>query len=568
MPNVVERLAAGSIQPLAAVLAVYYAVLAVSHSQFLEPPASTWMSAIAALTTAAAAVVLWRARAGALQAHGHLGIVFLATLALANSLAHLAATGEPRQSSSIGLVLLGCGLLLFSWRWLAVFIAVSASAWLWIAASWPNDADWTHYAFLIFSSALLAATTFTIRMRALRSVERMRAAANEAELEAKARQLQKAESLSVLAGGVAHDLNNALVGVLGNADLASSSLPPDHAARAYVDAIHDSGERASELAGQLLHFSGKGRFVSEPISLPAILAEMERTLHGIMPEPVQLEVDIAPDVPTVEGDPLQVATMIENLVINGADAAADSGSSVRVELGRFEGRPQTQDDFVHGAETPPGVYATIRVRDDGPGLDAATRERMFDPFYTTKNAGRGLGLAVVSGIVRAHGGAILVGSQRHDGASVTVLLPSAQVSAAPQPDATNGVATGRGATVLVADDDPAVRWVAREALRNAGHRVIEAKNGLEALERFRNGDAEIELVLLDATMPMMGGGQVVAEVRDARARFILTCGHGDEVPKDVGDRLSGVLRKPFGAAELVAIVEKTLAGEQPDRLQA
>ena len=560
MRAVTDRLAAGNLRPLAAGLAVYYAILAVAHSQVLQGRAAVLMTALAAGTVVLLAAVFLMSRSKAVVDRAHLTTVFMGALAMANSLAHLAVTAEPKQTTNVAIVMIAGGLILYSRLWLAITLSASFVSWLWIADSWPPEADWTHNLFMVFSACVVAALTLMVRMRAIENLEGMKLAVRQAELDAKLQRLHKVESLGLMAGGVAHDLNNVLVGVLGNADLAKRSLPADSPAQTYLHELEDAGRRASALAGQMLAFSGKGRFVSEPLSLRAIVRDAERLVRASISKNVKLDITIAPDVPPVEGDATQIQQVIFNLVLNAAEASGDKPGQIYFQVDRFETQEPLKERAAQGGEAPPGVYARMTVRDQGGGMEEATLERMFDPFYTTKQAGRGLGLATASGIVRAHGGVIQVESRPGEGATVAVLLPQgSRVPEAPLKRLRPSQAKlPKGATVLVADDELAVRWVVRETLRNAGIRVLEAKNGLEALQQIRNPTHSIDLALLDLTMPLMTGQQVMKETADLPIRVVLMSGYSDRLVREAAGPSVPFLHKPFTAEELLQQVEAAI----------
>ncbi|MDQ2670203.1 MAG: ATP-binding protein, partial [Gemmatimonadota bacterium] len=239
------------------------------------------------------------------------------------------------------------------------------------------------------------------------------------------RHTQKLESLGVLAGGIAHDFNNLLTGILGNASLALNALssddPPQVAAPLLNDVIRAS-ERAADLTRQLLAYAGKGQFVVEPVDLGASVAELLPLLSASIPRNVELRLEHGEDLPRIEADPTQLNQLVMNLVINGAEAIGADGGNVTVRVGRTQvAEPEAGPD---GAEVEPGTYVALEVRDSGCGMPPETLDRIFDPFFSTKFLGRGLGLAAVQGIVRAHRGTIRVTSTPDEGTTFVVLLPA------------------------------------------------------------------------------------------------------------------------------------------------
>ncbi len=359
------------------------------------------------------------------------------------------------------------------------------------------------------------------------------------------RETQKLESLGVLAGGVAHDFNNLLVGILGNASLALETIATGDPARPLLEGVLQASERAAALTGQLLAYSGKGRFVLQPIDVSRLVRDIVGLIHTSIPKYVQLDLALESGLPLVEADASQIEQLVMNLVINGAEAIQTPAGIVRVKTSR---------ERVDGED-----FLKLEVADTGCGMDEATKERIFDPFFTTKFTGRGLGLAAVLGIVRGHRGSIRVETAPGQGSRFTVLLPSVSAAA---PAAELKTAAGRGTgTVLVIDDESIVRETARLALERFGYTVKLAADGREALEQLASFP-EISLVLLDLTMPVMGGEETLRELKRMRPdlRVILSSGYNelDAIQRFEGKGLAGFLQKPYTAERLAEKV-KTVA---------
>jgi PAS domain S-box-containing protein len=240
------------------------------------------------------------------------------------------------------------------------------------------------------------------------------------QLEQKLREAQKLESLGVLAGGLAHDFNNLLTGIIGNAGLALDKLPPDDPVRENLADVMCAGESAAHLTRQMLAYAGKGRFVIQPLNLSDAVRESARAIQTSIPKKVRLELDLDDQIPVVDADAVQIQQLILNLVMNGAEAIGDQGGTVSVST--------TGTEIAEGqaGDLRPGVYACLAVADNGCGMDEPTRARMFDPFFSTKFTGRGLGLAAVSGIVRGHDGGLSVSSVPGKGSMFRVFLPASQ----------------------------------------------------------------------------------------------------------------------------------------------
>ncbi|MGH2607937.1 MAG: hybrid sensor histidine kinase/response regulator, partial [Tepidiformaceae bacterium] len=327
-----------------------------------------------------------------------------------------------------------------------------------------------------------------------------RRAAEQAMLQA-----QKLESLGVLAGGIAHDFNNLLVGILGNAGLALMEMAPEAPGRDTIREIELAGQRAADLVRQMLAYSGKGRFLIEPIDLNAIIDEMSHLTRASISKTVVIEHRFAGELPAVQVDATQIRQLIMNLVVNASDAIGDRDGTVSIHTGLIHADPAYLADTLLAGELVEGDYVFVEVADTGEGMDEATRARIFDPFFTTKFAGRGLGLAAVLGIVRGHGGAIRVSSEPGCGTSIRVLIPAAREPAASAPEALLDAPPVAAGTVLVVDDEPSVRHVTSRALERMGYTVLLAADGEAAIDLFQQQAGALACVLLDLTMPRMSG---------------------------------------------------------------
>jgi PAS domain S-box-containing protein len=395
--------------------------------------------------------------------------------------------------------------------------------------------------------------------------DRKRAEDERRQLEAQMQHAQKLESLGVLAGGIAHDFNNLLTGVLGHASLALMDLPPDAPACHSLQQIEVAARRAADLTRQLLAYSGKGRFLLAPVDLSRIIEETAALLKTVVSKKATLHFDFAPQLPTVIADPAQIRQIVMNLLTNASEALGDGPGAITLRTGKeYATRAYLAAPHVP-ADIPEGGYIFLEVTDTGGGMDAHTLERIFDPFFSTKFTGRGLGLAAVLGIVRSHRGAIKVKSEAGRGSTFKVLLPPADLQTGDASDAAlkSGEWRGRG-VVLVVDDEDAVRTVARETLERAGFEVLLASDGRAGIELFREKQADIAAVLLDGTMRQPDGDAVFRELRRLRpdVRVILMSGYNEQglAGSAIGPELAGFLQKPFHAAELLATVRRALDG--------
>ena len=405
------------------------------------------------------------------------------------------------------------------------------------------------------------------------------------EMERRLLHAQKLESLGVLAGGIAHDFNNILAGIMGYADLALAELPASEPARENVEVIKTAAQRAADLTGQMLAYSGKGKFVVEPLSLSRMVVDSEKMLAMSVSKKATVTYDLAANLPMIEADAAQISQVIMNLVINASEALGEHGgaiavstSAVRCKAGEFS-RSQSGADwqpvtFPAGwqpAPLPEGLYVCLEVKDTGCGMDGQTLAKIFDPFYTTKFAGRGLGLAAVHGIVRGHEGAIHVSSQPGMGTTFQVLFPASAlavsaVSAVPavstvpsEAEATVGQGSG---TVLVVDDDELVRKLAGRMIARCGFSALLASGGREAIRLFREHQQEVTCVVLDLAMPDLDGGETFRELRRIcpDVRVILCSGYSEEAATEpfAGQGLAGFLQKPYKLSTLIARIQEAL----------
>jgi nitrogen-specific signal transduction histidine kinase len=381
------------------------------------------------------------------------------------------------------------------------------------------------------------------------------------------RQAQKLESIGVLAGGIAHDFNNLLTGIMGNAGLARRAVLSGRYEKAgeMLNDVLKASERAADLTRQLLAYAGKGQFVIQPVDVCKLVSEVSTLIRASISKKITLVLDVPDECAPVEGDRTQLQQLIMNLVINGGEAIGDGPGTLTVRI-RTEHLSERRERLrTAGFPISQGDYIRIDVIDTGQGMDKETRDRIFEPFFTTKFLGRGLGLSAALGIVRGHRGAIGVRSEPDQGTTFTVLLPvhlatvpirRSGAEASPERDL-SGVGT-----VLVVDDDQAVRALAASVLEEAGYTVELAENGIHAIERLRELGQAVSLILLDLTMPELGGAEAAPELRRIQPDIpiVAMSGYGDA---EVAERFSGAhiddyLPKPFGPDQLAAKVRNVL----------
>ena len=393
--------------------------------------------------------------------------------------------------------------------------------------------------------------------------ERRQAEEGRARLEAQMREVQKLESLGVLAGGIAHDFNNLLMAIVGNADLAKLALEADSPALASLEEITRVSLRAADLCGQMLAYSGRGRFVIGRYDLSEMVGEMTQMLEVSVSKKASLHYDLAPALPAVEVDATQLRQIIMNLITNASEALGGEAGAITFTTGVTACGGDYLAGCYLGENLTAGPYVFLEVTDSGSGMDEDTRRRIFEPFFTTKFTGRGLGLAVVIGIVRGHQGAIRVASAPGQGTTFRVLLPAVawrpeDRTASPAP----GAPLHRSGTVLLVDDDPAVRRVGERMLARLGFKVISAAHGREGLEAFRERQGKIDCVILDLTMPEMAGDEVFRELKSLQQDVcvILSSGYTEE---DVARRFAdtgpaGFVQKPYTLANLQSTLNHVL----------
>ncbi|MGE0354492.1 MAG: PAS domain S-box protein [Gemmatimonadales bacterium] len=385
------------------------------------------------------------------------------------------------------------------------------------------------------------------------------------ELEAQVRQSQKLEAVGALAGGLAHDFNNIMTAIIGYADLLLEELPADLPHRQDAHEIRAAADRAAALTRQLLAFSRRQVLQPRILNLNTVVAGLEKMLGRLIGEHIRFETVLSPDLGRVSADPGQLEQVIMNLVINARDAMPGGGRLTVATMNVEHGEPQTPQDRL----MPAGQYVLLSVSDTGAGMDAATRARIFEPFFSTKGMGQGtgLGLATVYGIVKQSNGFIWVISEPGQGATFRVYLPRVDnpldSPAAPPPPRE---ASGGTETILLVEDEPSVLTIARTALRRAGYSVLHAPDGesamaLEAVHRGR-----IHLLLTDVVMPGMNGRELAERVRSRRpeARVLYMTGYtGDAIAREgILDPAVAYLEKPFTAADLLVKVREVLESEK------
>src|SRR5450755_785633 len=379
--------------------------------------------------------------------------------------------------------------------------------------------------------------------------DRVAADRHRGVLESKLLDAQKLESLGILAGGIAHDFNNLLTGILGNVSLMRLELPVTSALREHVDQIESVTIRAADLCRQLLAYSGKGRFVVRALDTSELVRQTAPLLRLSVGKNATLRLDLAEMLPAVDADATQMRQVTMNLVVNAAEALGERAGVIGIATGVLHAEGDYLRTTFLAPELAEGKYVFIEVSDNGCGMGPATQAKIFDPFFSTKFTGRGLGLSAVLGIVRGHNGAIKVYSELGRGTTLKLLFPAADAAVQKESAARPQPVLERRGTVLVVDDEEVVRGVAARILGSYGFDVILATDGRDGVARFRERHAEITVVLMDLTMPAMDGVEAFREIRalDDRVPVLLMSGYNeqDAVTRFAGKGLAGFVQKPF-----------------------
>jgi PAS domain S-box-containing protein len=379
------------------------------------------------------------------------------------------------------------------------------------------------------------------------------------KLETKLQQTQKLESLGLLAGGIAHDFNNLLTAILGHASLVSADVAPTSPVGESICMIEESARRAAELCRQMLAYSGRGRFSVRPVDLSSFVQGVVGLLRVSIGKNCHIIQNLTPGLPLIEADTTQLQQVVMNLVINAAEAIGPQEGTIQLATRSLRAERTLLDTMYLAQDVVEGEYVELKISDSGCGMSAETLARVFDPFFTTKFTGRGLGLAAVLGIVRGHNGAIRVESAPGTGTTFTLLFPVAAGSTLPAPDAVPTVVPvnqARARTALVVDDEASVRALAKTMLERWGYRVLIANDGEEGVTQFRAHQEKIDIVLLDLTMPKLGGAGVFRVIRHRAPTvpILLMSGFNEstETQQMVEQGCAGFIQKPFTAQTLQA----------------
>ena len=393
--------------------------------------------------------------------------------------------------------------------------------------------------------------------RELREAENRR---EHRRAEQRMRQLEKFEAIGKLAGGIAHDFNNVIGAIMGWAELGGEQVPANSRAADYFLKIRDQSERAAGLTRQLLAYARRQILLPQNVNLNEIIADTTALLQKVIGEHIEFKTVLAPDLQITKADATQMGQVLLNLCFNARDAMP-SGGQLLIETRTVQ---LDRDYCWRHADVDPGMYVQMSVSDTGIGMDAGTIEKIFEPFFTTKEIGKGtgLGLATVFGIVNQHRGIVDVYSEVGKGTVFHVYLPVSKGTAKMRQQIDEPALRGGNETILVAEDHEALRETSRETLEALGYKVILARNGEEAVEKFLQNKTEISLLLLDVVMPKSSGLDAYLKLSETKPNVpvIFTSGYSEEgvLLASMAENGGILLQKPYGPKILARKIRELL----------
>jgi signal transduction histidine kinase/CheY-like chemotaxis protein len=389
---------------------------------------------------------------------------------------------------------------------------------------------------------------------------------HEMQLERQLRQSQRMEAIGTLAGGIAHDFNNTLASIITCSEMAIEETSPGEPIQELLDVILRSGLRGKNLVKQILTFSRQGEQERQEVNVELVVGECLKLLRTSLPASIEIRLNLDGNLGLILADPTQIHQIVMNLCTNAVHAMHRQGRGVmdiRLENVYFD-----DCDAVRFCDLPPGHYLRLRVQDSGHGMDEATMERIFDPFFTTKcqTEGTGLGLSVIHGIVRSHGGAISVESKPGQGALFTVLLPCITSAITPESGEKRHSVPIGSESILLVDDEEDVVFSAQLMLRHLGYHVVVCTDPCHAIQRFSDRSESFDLVITDQTMPNMNGTELARELTRIRPGIpvILCTGYDPALSGATNDRgepaefIREVLIKPLERNEMAGIIRRVL----------
>jgi signal transduction histidine kinase/ActR/RegA family two-component response regulator len=487
------------------------------------------------------------------------------------------------------LSVMGASIAIASYFWYAIVLVTGASAWSLIARQTMTIEDLLQHGIAFFAAGIMGFLFIYARLAVFRRLEtyrlrdqesrrvmttalddmrnevlqRRQVEAEKQKLEGQLLQSQKMEAIGRLAGGVAHDINNMLAAIKSSAEIVLEEIPKESPHWNDLEVILSACKRGEDLTHNLLGFARLGKYRREYINIENVVSEVQALLFRTIPKKIQITSQHEGTVRHIVGDPSQINQVLVNLVLNSVDAMKSGGLIVirtqRIVL-------NASDDRVKTMELEPGAYAQLEVIDTGEGMDAKTAARAFEPFFTSKSPGEGtgLGLAMVYGTVKNHGGAVTLTSEPNVGTTVTVLLPEHVTSSIP--DTFRPIEKQRSPSstrrILLVDDEPLIRQSIERMLRRLGHQVTAADGGRDAVEKLMKAPSAYDLVMLDLMMPVMDGEETFEALRRIHADIdiLLMSGYTKEAMADrlISRGAIGFVHKPFDFEEVTRLIHATL----------
>jgi signal transduction histidine kinase len=398
------------------------------------------------------------------------------------------------------------------------------------------------------------------------AIENVRLLEHEQQQKERLLQSQKMEAIGTLAGGVAHDFNNLLTVILGNTELAFHKLGPDDSVRHRLVEVEKAAKRASVLTRQLLAFSRRQQMERRNINLNEAIGEIMKLLHRIIGADIEVRVKAGSTLSAIFADPAQIEQVVMNLAVNARDSMPQGGQ-LKIETSNITLDESYQEQYAY---VQPGKYVEMIVSDTGSGMDEQTKARIFEPFFTTKEVGKGtgLGLAMVYGIVKQHDGYINVESELGHGTTFRILLPEIQSTVERDALAVQPAVIGGGETILVAEDEEALRNLAKDVLEELGYKVLLAKDGEEAIRLYAENCDRVDMLLLDVMMPRMGGPRAYESITELAGKIptIFMTGYSSELvqsrflEQNIDIKESGVIviQKPYSVDGLGRKIREVL----------
>ena len=376
-------------------------------------------------------------------------------------------------------------------------------------------------------------------------------------LENHLRHAQKMEAIGTLAGGIAHQFNNALFAIIGNTELLQMKSPGNENIKTYLSAVKAPLDRMTGLTDQLLAYAQDGNHQSTAVSIQKLVLDTVSLVQHTTDPRVRIETDLPAEVLNVEVDIAQMQMAISAILSNAAEAIEGKG---RIKISAGNGIVRKEFEKIH-LESDLDRFVYLRVEDDGKGMDRKTKDRIFEPFFTTKFQGRGLGMAAVYGLVRRHGGYLDVASEENQGTTVSVYLPLTEKQEQRGMKSIQKMVEGNG-TILVVDDEEMVLSLGSEIVKMMGYDVLEAKNGGEAVEIYRENKDKVDMVILDMAMPDMNGGEAYHRMKeiDPEVKVLLTSGYGIEgqAGEIMKHGCDAFIQKPFSISNLSGKIREVL----------